>query len=123
MTPSDQIEKHEQELVKAMLNSDVQQLDKLISDDLIFTDHNGRLLDKATDLEAHSSGTLKISSLKTTEQRIKIYNDTAVVSVLMNIAGTYAVQPFNGNLRFTRVWMNRGNSWKVVAAHSVAVNS
>ena len=106
-----------------MLKSDVQQLDALISDELIFTDHTGRLLDKATDLEAHRSGTLKIDSLESSEQHIKIYKDTAVVSVLVNIGGSYATQPFKGNLRFTRVWMNRDHSWKVVAAHSVAVNS
>lgn len=123
MTPSDQIAKQEQELAKAMLNSNVQQLDELISDDLIFTDHTGRLLDKAADLEAHRSGTLKIDTLESSGQLIKIFGNTAVVSVLVNIGGSYAAEHFKGTLRFTRVWMKRDDSWKVVAAHSVAVNS
>lgn len=46
----------EKQLETAMLNSDVLALDKLIDDELVFTNHMGQKTTKHMDLEAHDSG-------------------------------------------------------------------
>jgi ketosteroid isomerase-like protein len=118
MTTLEQITDKEQELLQAMLRSDVEKLDNLISDDLIFTDHNGQILNKLADIETHRSGKLKMESIKPSEQIIKIYQDTAIVSVLLDIKGKYMGQPFHGKDRYSRIWILMDNSWKIVAVHS-----
>ena len=47
------IQQCEERLRSAMLRSDVEALDVLLANDLIFIDHQGRRIEKAQDLEAH----------------------------------------------------------------------
>jgi ketosteroid isomerase-like protein len=123
MTILDQIVEMEKVLLHAMLKSDIKVLDFIIADDLIFTDHTSHVMDKASDLEAHRTGSVKIEALEPSERIIKTYGNTAIVSVLMKIRGKYMDQSFQGSNRYTRVWVNINNSWKIVAGHSTLVNS
>ena len=111
----------EERLLKAMQKSDVTELDALISDDLVFTDHNGTVLKKTDDLNAHRSGMFSMDSIEPTEQIIKIYDNTAIVSVLLKIKGKFANAPFEGSNRFTRIWLNKNGNWQIIAAHSTSV--
>lgn len=108
----------EDRLRDAMLTSDVHALDQLLSADLIFTNHSGQVLSKTDDIEAHEKGYLKISSLELSEQLIKPFGETFVVSVRAKLTGTYQGAPANGEFRFTRVWMKENNVWRVIAGHS-----
>lgn len=54
------IENLEEQLRLAMLAGDVDVMSELLDDDLVLVDHQGRRLGKAQDLEAHSSGLLKL---------------------------------------------------------------
>ena len=83
------IQSLETRLIEAMKASNVQELDNLISDGLIFTAHNGMMFTKQDDLSAHSSGNIEIFEINTSEQVIKIMDDVAIVSVLMEISGNY----------------------------------
>ncbi len=121
MNDLDQIKKLEEELRLAMLGSDVLKLDSFISDSLIFTDHSGSIYTKEMDLHNHRSGNLKIDGLYPQDQKIKLYDGTAIVSVLMRISGSFAEEPFNGNNRYTRIWVKQDGIWKIVAAHSSVV--
>lgn len=114
-----QILEAEELLSKAMLESDTVSLDKLLSSNLIFTNHLGQILSKKDDLEAHKSGLLHISNISVEDQQIKLQQDTAVVFAKVTINGNYDGNPANGTFRFTRVWQNtEGNHWEVIAAHS-----
>lgn len=108
-------------LLDAMRASDVATLDGLLADDLLFTDHVGRSVTKEADLAAHRSGALRIVRLTASEQRIAVQGDAVFVSVRVALAGSYLDTPFEGDLRFTRCWMERAGGWQVVVAHSSAV--
>jgi ketosteroid isomerase-like protein len=117
-----QILEAEELLCKAMLESDTVTLDKLLSSNLIFTNHLGQVLGKQDDLDAHKSGLLHISNISVDEQQIKLQQDTAVVFTKVTIRGNYDGNPANGTFRFTRVWQNtEGNHWEVIAAHSSVI--
>ena len=114
-----QIENAEDRLRTAMLNSDVSALDELLAPDLIFTNHLGQLLGKEDDLAAHRSGSLKVKELKSSERRVRLIGDVAIVSVRTQVSGTYDGNPANGDFRFTRIWaLTPDKTWRVVAAHS-----
>ncbi len=118
----DQIAFVEEELRQAMLASDVNTLNRLISDDLVFTDHLGQLLTKQSDLEVHRSGILNFSTLEPSEQFLKANDEIVIVSVRMKTSGTYSGEPFTIDLRFTRIWQRaEGRGWRVVAGHSSAI--
>ena len=111
----------EERLRQAMLASDVDRLDMLIDDDLLFTTQTGAVVGKAADLNAHRSGQLRLTTLDPSDQRVLFAGETAVVSVLMDVAGTYEGEPFAGAYRYTRVWGHAGGAWRVVAGHMSAV--
>lgn len=116
----DQIALVEEELKVAMLSSNTESLNKILSSDLVFTNHLGQLVGKEDDISIHRSGTLNISEIEFSEQKILVISDdSAVVSVRAKITGEYKAQPANGDFRFTRVWSLSGsNDWQVVAVHS-----
>jgi hypothetical protein len=112
----------ETELLRAMRTDDIPVLDRLLADDLLFTDHAGKVITKEWDLAAHRSGDMTISSLTPSEQVIRIYSSAVIVaSVRLAIAGTYRNEEFTGDIRYTRVWMERNGAWQVVAGHSSVV--
>lgn len=114
-----QISNAEEQLRRAMLASDVSALDELLASELFFTNHLGQSLGKEADLSAHKSGVLSISKLEPSEQQVKLGDNVAVVSVRVQVAGTYAGQPAGGDFRFTRVWaQSPKGQWQVVAAHA-----
>lgn len=109
----------ESRLIEAMKTSNVDELNVLLADTLIFTNHNGHLVTKADDLQTHRSGELEIYSIETSAQIIEVLDDTtAVVSVVKELSSSYAGHIAVGVFRFTRVWHNKGAQWQVVAAHS-----
>jgi ketosteroid isomerase-like protein len=115
----DEIMQLEDRLRTAMLRSDVLALNELIAPDLVFTNHLGQLLGKDDDLAAYRSGVLKVVSLESSEQHVKTLGDVAVVSVRMQLTGTYGGAPASGDFRFTRVWArSQRETWHIVAAHA-----
>ena len=112
----------EERLRLAMMDSDVAQLDALLADDLVFTNHLGHLLSKQADLAAHRQRLLTITELHASEQQIRVSGHVAVVSVRVQLTGTYHDTETHGDFRFTRVWVQGADgSLQVIAAHSGVV--
>lgn len=122
-TIKNQIIEAEERLRLAMLHSDVEVLDALLSPELIFTNHLGHLVGKEEDLAGHKSGALKLDSLEPSEQHILLTGGVAIVSVKMQLLGSYNGIPTNGIFRFTRVWsQSQDGTWQIVAGHSGIVS-
>ena len=117
----DEIDDHEERLRAAMLASDADALDGLLADDLVFTDHQGRLLTKADDLAAHRSGLLKLQEILVVDRRTRPLSSGWIVAVRVSLAGTYEGIPFTGDFRYTRVWSEAEGRMRVAAAHCSAV--
>lgn len=108
----------EERLRQAMLTSDVSVLDELLASDILITSHLGELLRKEDDLAAHRSGLFHIDELTPSEQLIRLCGEVAIVSVRMQVMGSYNGSPANGDFRFTRVWaVSAKGSLQIVAAH------
>lgn len=117
------IETAEEALRSAMLDSDIDALDRLLSPELVFTNHLGLIVSKEDDLAAHQSGVLKIDDIVSSEMRINTLCATvATVSVRVNLTGSYGGEPANGEFRFTRVWtLSESGNWQVATAHSTLI--
>ena len=113
----------ENRLIEAMKTGNVRELGVLIADDLIFTAHNGMLFTKQDDINAHTEGNIKIFEINTSEQRISIVDDVAIVSVLMEMSGSFFGSTEVGFFRFMRVWKLMNENWKIIAAQSTQVVS
>lgn len=106
----------EARLREAMLAGNADALDGLLADDVLFADQQGQLLTKAADLAAHRSGTLRLREMRVLTQEGRVLSATvAVVTVLAEVAGTYASQPFQEVARYVRVWAKQHGRWQVAA--------
>src|SRR5262245_46616560 len=111
----------EEELRQAQLSGDVAALDRLIDDALVFTALDGRVVGKADDLALHRSGRLRITRMDPADRHILDLGQVAVVSVLMQASAVLDGGEVSGPLRYTRVWCERSDGWRVVAGHMSAV--
>jgi len=112
---------YEAALVDAQLAGDVVALDRLLDDELYFTGLGGGVISKADDLAAHRSGQLRITKMRRLDLHITSLGAVAVVSVLMDAEALIAGVANAATLRYTRVWHQRSDGWKVVAGHMSAV--
>ena len=108
-------------LRQAQLTSDVRELDRLVDDALVFTGPNGAVYTKQDDLDAHRRGLIRITRLDPSEERIQRFGHIAVVSVRMEMSGTFEGTAFGGPFRYTRVWRAQADGWRIVAGHVSAV--
>ncbi|ETZ24075.1 nuclear transport factor 2 family protein [Pedobacter sp. V48] len=116
-----EILKLEEQIVAAILSSDVAVLDHVLHDQLVFVNHLGMTLSKKQDLAPHITGDLKITGLVASDLQLRVFGDTCVVLVTKDIRGSYLNQPFDSKLKFTRIWKSFDGNWKVIAASSVPV--
>ena len=106
----------EAELRVAQLASDVAALDRLVSDDLLFTGPDGALASKADDLRIHRDGTVRFTAHEPEELRTRRVGEHVVVAALRaRLAGVFDGAPFSGTFRYPRVWAREDGRWRVVA--------
>lgn len=117
MTQLEQIQNVENRLLTAMISDDLPELNALLADDLLVTGPDGLLVGKAEDIEAHRNGEIRITSMKALETDYRFLQGVTIVFVLMEIAGSFQGQTFQGRYRYTRVWHDRNGNWQIVAAH------
>ena len=120
---SDSLRDCEAALRAAQLASDTVVLEQLLDEHLVFTGPDGIVYGKADDLEAHRRAVIRITRLDASEERILDFGHLAVVSVRMEMIGTFHDEPFGGPFRYTRVWRTGPGGWRVVAGHVSAVRA
>ena len=120
-----QILEVEEELRLAMLNSDLTALNKLLSPQLIFTNHHGQIFSKHNELSAHVSGEFEITRLVLSEHHVlPLADGVAIVSAKAWMVGMYADSFSDNTFRFTRVWsLTPRGQWQVVSGHSSAMDN
>lgn len=121
MHSDDALREREDALRVAQRAGDVDALDRLIDDALVFTGPDGSIYTKQQDLDAHRGGSMRIDLLDPSEESVRRFGDIAIVSVRMAMAGTFNGAPFAGPFRYTRVWCARPDGWRIVAGHVSAV--
>jgi len=111
---ADAVKALDTKLTDAFKIRDVKTLDKYSADDYIAIDPLGRVHDKKKYLEHLSKGTAKFDTLKETDQKVRMFGDTAVVTGLLNIKAMVGDKDISGDYRWTRVYTKKGNDWLCV---------
>jgi ketosteroid isomerase-like protein len=99
----------------AQLAGDVDALDELIGDDLLFAGPDGRLASKADDLAAYRNGTVRFELHEPAELSVRrLGDDVAVASLATLLRVRVNDEPVEAVHRYTRVWSRRDGRWRVV---------
>lgn len=110
------IKHSEEQLQKAMLASDVDALDALIHDDLLFLGPTGTVARKADDLENYRRARQRMTKIDPRDLTIELFGeDVGVATVLTDIAGVFDDTPFSGTFRYIRTWRRENGRWQIIA--------
>lgn len=108
----------EADIRRAQLAADVAALDRLISEDLLFTGPDGKLGTKAQDLASHRSGAVRIREHEPLELRIRrVDSNVAIVALCARMAVEVNGSMVRGTFRYTRVWACEDGIWRVAGGH------
>jgi uncharacterized protein YchJ len=118
-----EIQHAESQLREAMLASNVDMLDRLIDEQLLFVDPSGHLLSKQEDMQHHQSGEQRFTRLHVLTQVIRATSKQASVSVVAEVAGIFKQQVFQGRFRYLRVWSKTSDQWRIIAGSVTAIPS
>ncbi|MEC4775403.1 nuclear transport factor 2 family protein [Burkholderia cenocepacia] len=115
------IEPSETTLRAAMLANDVEALDALLDDDLVFTVPTGQVISKEDDLAAHRAKLLRLDTLDVIEMRASAVDEMILTTTRAALAGRFDGAAFTGTFAYTRLWRRSGAHWRVVAGHASQV--
>lgn len=106
----------EARLRAAQLAADVDELDGLIDEGLLFTGPDGQLAGKSEDLAAHGSGAVRFRAHVPEELRVRrVGPDVAITALRARLAVEVGGTLHEGTYRYTRVWAREdGGRWRVV---------
>jgi len=116
--------KHAEDTLRtAMLSGDVEALDRLLDDDLLFVAPNGELARKSDDLDNYRSGNQSIHEHVPRDLFIALHGeDIAISSVVVELAGQLRGEAFAGTFRYTRTWRRvASGAWRIIAGAVVGV--
>jgi ketosteroid isomerase-like protein len=82
----------------------------------------GNVRDKATQMKRIASSEVKMESNTLDDMVVRVYGDTAVVTGRATAVGTLRGEPYP-RIRFTRVYVKHGASWKVVLFQQTRTSS
>ena len=104
--------------IEAEENRDMAFLDKILADDFFALNPQGKLLDKAGQLEnlKRPDRTLKVLNPRETHVQFYANGDVAILTEHVTVDGMDKGKPFGGEYRFLRVFAKQGGNWKVVLA-------
>lgn len=112
----------ERELLKAnqvyddaLLRGDAEALDRLYSDDFVYTTPDGEVRDKAQQLAFTRSGDLRLESGRSDDVKVRVYGDTAVMTGRFTAKGKFRGRVIDIRERYTAVWVRRRGTWRLVA--------
>jgi hypothetical protein len=102
----------------AYVQGDAAALEALCADDLVATMTNMQVLNKAQSLGILKSGRVKFQRYETSELRIRVYDNAAVVTGRLQRTRLTDAGEANDSWRFTKVYVRHDNKWQVVAWHA-----
>ena len=102
---------------QAMVSNDAAAIGRYLSDDWTIVGSDGGVIDKATFLGLVSSGALSHEVMESADFHIRVYGETAVVTLRGVSGGTYQGRAFREVERVTCVFVRQQGQWRCVHTH------
>jgi ketosteroid isomerase-like protein len=103
---------------EAQVNRDAAALEQLVSSRFVNTEYDGEISDKQRFLADIKDPLFKPSLANIQDVKMNFFGDTAVVTGVYHIQGTYHGKPYDHIGRFTDTWVLDMGKWQCVASHS-----
>lgn len=99
-----------------MQDGDLDALDRLIDDRLLFLAPDGSIATKQLDLENYRSGAQIVRSARRKSLSVEAHGDEIAVSTaLVELALVFRGQPVEGSFQYIRTWQKKAGTWRIIA--------
>ena len=117
-----QVRRLEHQWIEAFLRGDTETLDRILADDFIFTDPEGKLLTKAEWIADITSGELTFESIHIDDLQVRMYGDAAVANGRVTVKARSKEGGFNGQYCYTDMYVKRDGRWQAVAEQATLLS-
>lgn len=117
-----EIIKLEYELIEAIKISDINFIENVLHDDLLFLAPNGQVVTKEMDLTSHKLKQMTVEQLIPNFEDFTIIGDTAISIVVYETKGVMLGQPVSGKFRYIRNWKVFNDSIKIVSGACLQIS-
>lgn len=121
--PARLLERLERERGAILLRGDVSALDGLLDATFVEQSASGEVRTKADNLNAARKGVLRFSAVEITDVHASACGESGMVTGRMHRVGTMEGKPFDGTIRYTRLFTRRAGAWKAVFQIGAPVDS
>lgn len=113
----------ERQWAAAYVNGEADKLDAIFSPDYIQTNTRAVVTGKADEVGDLRSGSFRYEKFDTTEMKVQLYGDAAVVTGKIYLKGVdmKSGKTIEGTMRMTDTFIRQGGKWRVVASQTTAV--
>jgi ketosteroid isomerase-like protein len=98
----------------AVKKNDAAGMDRILSDDFVLVTGRGTAYTKADLLKEARSGSAVYEKQEDTQQKVRVWGDTAVVTALLWIKGTREGKPIDYKLWFSDTYVRTPSGWRYV---------
>ena len=98
----------------AVKNNDAVAMDKILADDFVLVTGKGKTFTKTDLIEDARSATNHYEHQEDSQQTVRVWSDTAVVTALLWIKGRDKDQSFEYKLWFSDVYVRTPSGWRYV---------
>ena len=109
-------------LKNALVAKDSVALSKVLADDVTYGHTNAMIQTKAELIRDVVSLVQDYKSIEPSDLKVRIYENSAVVTMNAKISMFYQQQPLDLNMRATFIWIKKNKDWQLVARQAVKVN-
>ena len=102
---------------KAIVRNDVEGIGRLVSNDWVIIDPNGEIVDRMRFFEVIKSGALTHDVMESEDFRVRVYENSAVVTAVTRTKGKFMGQEFSTRERATDFFVKGDGRWQCVLTH------
>lgn len=109
----------EQQLLEAIKTSNLEMLDLLLHDDLLFIAPNSQTITKEMDLASHRKGEMVVETIESEVECVQLINNTAIAVIVYHTKGKMLGNAIEGSFKYIRFWQQNDQYWKVIGGSCI----
>ena len=98
----------------AVAKNDAATMDRILADDFVLVTGRGKVITKADLLKEARAGTYVYERQEDSQQKVRVWGDTAVVTALLWAKGTSEGKSFDYKLWFSDTYVRTPSGWRYV---------
>ena len=98
----------------AVKNNDAITMDRILADDFILVTGRGKVYNKTELLDTAKNKDIIYEHQEDTQQTVRVWGHTAVITALLWQKGVYKGEPFDDHLWFSDTYLRTSDGWRYV---------